>query len=74
MIDEDRFDNTIPQGAATQGYVAAHPIPATISGEYFVDCNPARASDLMYDEALAGKLWAVSEELVRRHGGTATAT
>ena len=73
VIDEDRFDKSIPQGAATQCYVAAHPIPAAISGEYFVDCNPARASDLMYDEALAAKLWAVSEELIRRNGGMATA-
>jgi NAD(P)-dependent dehydrogenase (short-subunit alcohol dehydrogenase family) len=73
VIDDSRFDKSIPQGAATQCYVAAHPIPAAISGEYFVDCNPARASDLMYDEALAAKLWTVSEELVRRHGGMAPA-
>ena len=73
VIDESRFDKSIPQGAATQCYVAAHPIPAPISGEYFVDCNPARASDLMYDEALASRLWSVSEELIRRHGGVATA-
>ena len=73
VIDESRFDKSIPQGAATQCYVAAHPIPAPISGAYFVDCNPARASDLMYDEALASKLWSVSEELIRRHGGMARA-
>ncbi len=65
-IDDSRFDKTIPQGAATQCYVAAHPIPAPISGEYFSDCNPAQASDLMYDEALAARLWSVSEELVKR--------
>ncbi len=68
-IDDSRFDKTIPQGAATQCYVAAHPIPAPISGEYFDDCNPARASDLMYDKALAGRLWSVSEELIARHSG-----
>jgi len=67
-IDDSRFDKTIPQGAATQCYVAAHPIPAPISGEYFSDCNPAQASDLMYDEALAARLWSVSEELVSRTG------
>jgi len=68
-IDDSRFDKTIPQGAATQCYVAAHPIPAPISGEYFDDCNPARASDLMYDKALAGRLWSVSEELIAQHTG-----
>ena len=61
--DNDIYDKSIPQGAATQCYVAAHPIPAPISGQYFVDCNPAQASPLMYDEELAAKLWEVSERL-----------
>jgi hypothetical protein len=65
--DDDRYDKSIPQGSSTQCYVAANPIPATISGQYFVDCNPATASSLMYDEALASKLWSVSEVLVSKH-------
>jgi len=63
--DDSVFNKSIPQGAATQCYVAAHPIPAAISGQYFADCNPAKASALMYDEALARRLWTVSEELVQ---------
>lgn len=61
--DDDIYDKTIPQGAATQCYLAVHPIPGTISGQYFADCNPALASPLMYDQALAKELWAVSETL-----------
>lgn len=62
--DDDVFNKTIPQGAATQCYVAGHPTPAAISGQYFSDCNPVAATPLMYDEALAKRLWSVSEELV----------
>ena len=61
--DEDIYDKDIPQGAATQAYLAAHPIPAGISGHYFADCNPALASEHMYNEQLAAELWKVSEEL-----------
>jgi NAD(P)-dependent dehydrogenase (short-subunit alcohol dehydrogenase family) len=61
--DDDRFNKSIPQGAATQCYVAANPIPANITGQYFADCNPARANPLMYDERLADRLWSVSEKL-----------
>ncbi len=57
------YDKSIPQGAATQCYVAAHPIPAPISGQYFVDCNPAVGSPYLYDEGLAKELWSVSEKL-----------
>ena len=62
--DEDIYDKNIPQGAATQAYVAVHPIPATISGHYFADCNPAKASDHMYNQELAARLWDVSEDIV----------
>lgn len=61
--DEDFYDKSIPQGAATQTYLAVHPVPADISGHYFADCNPALASEHMYDEEMARKLWAISEEL-----------
>ncbi len=60
-VDEkDIFNKSIAQGAATQCYLAAHPTPASISGQYFSDCNPAQANPLMYDQDLAGKLWDVS--------------
>jgi len=55
---------TSDQGAATQVYVAADPRLAGIRGYYFEDCNPVEPdSSLMQDDALALKLWEVSEEL-----------
>jgi len=58
------FLKTIPQGAATQCYVAANPKAATISGEYWADCNVAKARAEADDPALAAKLWEVSEKIV----------
>jgi NAD(P)-dependent dehydrogenase (short-subunit alcohol dehydrogenase family) len=53
------------QGAATQCYVATSPALARVTGEYFADCNPARQSAYQTDEAMAARLWRVSEELTR---------
>jgi len=55
---------SIPEGAATQCYLAAHPGAAPFNGEYFRDCNPARPRADARDEALARRLWAKSEEIV----------
>ena len=60
------FLKSIPQGASTQCYVATHPDTATVSGEYFADCNVAKCSAHGRDAALAEKLWTVSEELVEK--------
>ena len=57
---------TIPQGAATQCYVAAHPATAAISGEFFADCNVARSSAAGRDLALAERLWTVTEEITSK--------
>lgn len=57
---------TIPQGAATQCYVATNPSLATVSGEYFADSNIAKSSRHGRDMGLAGKLWDVSEEIVAK--------
>lgn len=56
---------SIPQGAATQCYVAAHPAVAEVSGEYFSDCNVAKSSRPGRDLELAEELWARTEEIVR---------
>ncbi len=55
---------SIPQGAATQCYVATHPSAAGITGKYFKDCNvsPPRAD--AEDAALAKRLWTETEKLV----------
>jgi NAD(P)-dependent dehydrogenase (short-subunit alcohol dehydrogenase family) len=54
----------IPQGAATQCYVAVHPSAATLNGEFFADCNIARSSSAGRDQALADRLWTYTEEIV----------
>jgi WW domain-containing oxidoreductase len=58
------FLKTVPQGAATEVYVAASPALAGVSGQYFADCNVAQARRDTNDAALAKKLWEVSEKIV----------
>jgi NAD(P)-dependent dehydrogenase (short-subunit alcohol dehydrogenase family) len=55
---------TIPEGSATQCYVATSADLDRVTGYYFDDCNPAVPNAHMQDDAMAAKLWAVSEELV----------
>ena len=57
---------SVREGAATQCYVSAHPDAASINGEYFVDCNVARSSRDGSDEAMADRLWEVTEEIVAK--------
>ncbi len=59
---------TIPEGAATQVYVAAHPDAAAYNGEYFANCNLAKASKHGCDPELAERLWSVTQELVAGMG------
>lgn len=55
---------TAVQGAATQVYVSIDPRLDGVSGHYFEDCNPVEPDGPhMRDDALALKLWNVSEEL-----------
>jgi NAD(P)-dependent dehydrogenase (short-subunit alcohol dehydrogenase family) len=60
---------TPAQGAATSCYLASHPALAGVSGHYFVDCNPAEQGEHQQDEAMAARLWQVSEELTRGYLG-----
>jgi WW domain-containing oxidoreductase len=60
------FLKSIPQGAATQSYVAVHPALAHATGTYFADCNPAPCRADADDPALAARLWQVTEEIVAR--------
>jgi NAD(P)-dependent dehydrogenase (short-subunit alcohol dehydrogenase family) len=60
------FLKTIPQGAATQCYLAVHPGLEAASGQYFADCNPAPTTAHGTDDALAARLWRVSEEIVAK--------
>jgi len=53
------------QGAATQVYCAIDRRLEGVSGYYFADCNPEQTQGAhATDQALAAKLWDISEELV----------
>ncbi len=56
---------TIPQGAATNCYVATSPALDAVSGHYFEDCNAITIAEPshMHDMAMAAKLMQISEEL-----------
>ena len=58
------FFKTVPEGSATQVYVATAPSLATVTGKYFSDCNVAPPRSDAEDSALAARLWAKSEEIV----------
>jgi hypothetical protein len=53
---------SIPQGAATQVYLATS--SDVQSGEYYADCNLMPSHPHAHDRALALKLWDVSEAMV----------
>lgn len=55
---------SIPEGAATEVYVATRPELAGVSGEYFANCNIATPRADANDPDLARRLWEVSEEIV----------
>lgn len=59
------FMKTVPQGAATQCYVAAHPDLKGVGGKYYVDCKPAAVSIQAKDDKLAKRLWDYSLEYLR---------
>jgi len=58
------FLKTVPQGAATEVYVATSPALDGVSGEYFADCNVAKARRDTSDATLAQRLWEVSGKIV----------
>ncbi len=63
-IGEPLVLKTIPEGAATQCYLAANSGVAGVSGKYFADCNVAEPSARGRDDALAEQLWDISEKIV----------
>ena len=79
MVTERKLDpeqarkaKTPEEGASTVCYVATNPAVAKVSGEYFEDCNSVVPGGRMRDDAMARKLWTVSEELthdyLKSHG------
>lgn len=61
------FIKPVEVGAATQCYVAAHPVVAGVSGHYFEDCNPVIPGGQMTNAALAQQLWEKSAALCGVH-------
>lgn len=59
------FTKSVEEGAATQTYLATNPGLVGVRGFYFADCNPAEGSPFLSDDAMATKLWEVSEQLTR---------
>ena len=55
---------TIPQGAATQCYVATHPELRGVGGQYFADCQPGHLVPVARDPELPDVLWKTTETLV----------
>jgi NAD(P)-dependent dehydrogenase (short-subunit alcohol dehydrogenase family) len=60
------FMKSVEAGAATQVYVATNPELARVSGQFFRDCNAILPEGHLQDDAMAARLWEVSEELVRQ--------
>jgi NAD(P)-dependent dehydrogenase (short-subunit alcohol dehydrogenase family) len=60
------FMKDIPEGAATQTYVATNPDLEGVRGYYFADCQVNEGeTPYIYDDAMAARLWQVSEGLTR---------
>lgn len=55
---------SIPEGAATQCFVAVSPKADGVSGEYFSHCQVIEPRADARDEGLADRLWAKTEEIV----------
>ncbi len=55
---------SVSQGAATQCYVATSPALARVSGMYFSDCNVEEPTPAALDDAMADRLWTVTEALI----------
>ncbi len=53
------------KGARTSVYLASSPDVEGVSGQYFVKCKPKQPSRWAQDPEAAGRLWRVSEDLVR---------
>ncbi len=62
------YGKSIQEGAATTCFVATSPTLASISGRYFEDCNAVTIGSgrHVHDEAMAERLWEVSEALTRQ--------
>lgn len=63
-LTDPLFLKSIPQGAATECYLATNPNVVSLSGNYFADCNIATPRKDSENKELSKKLWEVSEQIV----------
>lgn len=61
------FMRSVQRGAATQTMLAASPLAAGVSGEYWADCRIAAGDPRASDTQLALRLWRESERLIAAH-------
>jgi NAD(P)-dependent dehydrogenase (short-subunit alcohol dehydrogenase family) len=62
------FKRSAAKAAATQVMLAASPIVAGITGEYWSNCRVTRGNPLLTDSNLARRLWDFSESILRGNG------
>lgn len=62
------FLKTVPQGAATQMYVATHPEVRMDEPRYWSNCNLSTPRPIALDVELRKKLWRISAEIVNELG------
>ena len=53
------------KGARTPIYLASSPEVEGVSGEYFMECRPARSSSLSYNKDLQERFWELAETYTR---------
>jgi len=58
-----RFFMSPEEGAKTQVYLASSPEVEGVTGKYFDKCKPKKSSPESYDEAMAARLWEISERV-----------
>lgn len=61
------------QGAATTIHLASAPELRGVTGKYFADSKPKHPMRIAQDDALAERLWVISEQLVRSASTSAAA-
>ncbi|TET90061.1 MAG: SDR family oxidoreductase [Methanomassiliicoccales archaeon] len=57
------FGRSPEKGASTGVYLASSPEVEGVTGMYFANCRERKSSKVSYDEAIARRLWKVSETL-----------
>ena len=57
---------TVPQGSATQVFLATHPELADVGGKYFSDCQLKEPIPVAEDDELAEELWTLTKQIIER--------